>query len=117
MTNKYLEKIAEYTDKQHAKRHMFSGFGLASKEMRKRESVGGFLRTQGRAVLEATGGGYAGGAVGAGIGHLAGRRAAIGGVAGFTAGTLGGAYHGTLASIRNRIHEGKLKDVKDTSKK
>jgi hypothetical protein len=127
MSNKYLEKLAEaeYTDKRHAKNHVFGTYSLAgSKEFRSKENVGGALRTHGRAYLGGAVGGIAGMAAGAaaghGVGRLAGRATAgtaIGAVGGYLGGYLGGAYHGALTSVRNRIDEGKLPGVNRTGKK
>jgi hypothetical protein len=123
MSNKYLEKIAtEYTDKQHARRHAFLGLlSPLTKGVRKHDDPGGWARTQGRTWLEGKAGGIggtlAGQAVGGAVGRGNPRAQLIGLGVGKVVGTLTGSYHGALSSVRNRIAEGKLKGVKNTSKK
>lgn len=76
-----------------------------------------------RGLAQGVGAGAVGAATGAGLAHIVGGKAHLGaaigggvvGAAGAIHGAIKGEYNGRLASIRNQINEGRLKNVEKTA--
>lgn len=118
MLNKFLEKIAEQTDKEHALLVGLVGpFAFTNKNFRKNENLKGSVKTMERSLLQGTAGHFLGGSAGYYAGRkISPRASVIGAALGSIGGGMIGSYSGALSSVRNRIRNGTLKGVIDTSK-